>query len=548
MSAGVIVCCPQCAQRNSPEETYCSACGAALVDAPPSLALAPLLPGSVLADTYVLESGESLGSENRYTAHRLDEASAKMHLRERREDEAEAFHALSTRTAGVSHPAIVVPERCFTHDGRAYLAVPDIAGTRLSTRIGITTEREAIAWGIQLCQVLGVLHRNGLLCMELPPDGVLLDKDGRLRLTHTESLSRRGEPLAFASVADGYAAPEVYKPGDAEESADVFAVAALLFSLLVGKRLPVEGWAVQADPLVFYPDKVVSPDFERILRQALAVDPHDRYVTIEALKTALLTLTRFPRIRSAWWTDVGQMRSHNEDAVLVKEQSQGTVAGKAFAGLYVVSDGMGGAEAGEVASVLTIHTVAAYVEKLWTAETPLTAEAREHGLRAAIAEANTAILAYARQHSEAAGLGATVVAALVHEQQLTLAWVGDSRGYLWEQGRLQQLSHDHSLVARLVEIGQLSPEAARMHEHRNVLLRSLGNKEQAAVDVLSCPLRRGARLVLCSDGLTGHVDDRALGDIVSRHRDPYDAALELVAAANAGGGSDNISVVVVFHE
>jgi protein phosphatase len=137
---------------------------------------------------------------------------------------------------------------------------------------------------------------------------------------------------------------------------------------------------------------------------------------------------------------------------------------------------------------------------------------------------------------------------LVQNQQLTLAWVGDSRIYLWERGELQQLSRDHSLVARLVEIGQLSPAEARMHEHRNVLIRSLGSKEQVAVDTLSRPFRRGARLLLCSDGLTSHVEDSAIADIVSRHRDPGDAALELVVAANAGGGSDNISVVVVFHE
>jgi protein phosphatase len=103
-------------------------------------------------------------------------------------------------------------------------------------------------------------------------------------------------------------------------------------------------------------------------------------------------------------------------------------------------------------------------------------------------------------------------------------------------------------VARLVEIGQLSPAEARTHEHRNVLLRSLGAREQVAVDVVSCQLSHGVRLMLCSDGLTGHVEDDALSDILSRHRGPYEAALELVAAANAGGGSDNISVVVVFYD
>jgi PPM family protein phosphatase len=104
------------------------------------------------------------------------------------------------------------------------------------------------------------------------------------------------------------------------------------------------------------------------------------------------------------------------------------------------------------------------------------------------------------------------------------------------------------LVARLVEIGQLTDVEARTHEHRNVLIRSLGSKEQVVVDTVSRPLRRGARLLLCSDGLTSHLEDGAIADILSRHREPFVATSELIVAANAGGGSDNISAVVVFHE
>jgi serine/threonine protein phosphatase PrpC len=544
-----MVLCPQCEQQNPPEETYCAACGAALEASSSSASLTPLSPGTLLADgTYCIESSEALDFENRYHARRSHPSGDRVLLRERAGAEAGLLRAVVEQTKSVSHPALVVPERFFEQDDRAYLVFPDIAGTRLSARVGLSTEREAVSWGIQLCQVIGALHRKGLLCVELPPDGVMLDKEGRVRLTHVESLSRKSEPLDLSIVVDGYAAPEAYKAGVIGEQADVFAIAALLFSLVVGKRLPVEGWAVQPEPPVFYPEKVVSPDFERVLRKALAIDVQSRYESVDALKAALLALTRFPRVRAAWFTDVGNVRDHNEDAVLVKEYGQGTVSGNAFAGLYVVSDGMGGAEAGEVASTLTISTIARHVEQTWSEGITLDANASEACLRQAVDAANAAILSYIQQHPESAGMGATVVAALVQPQRLTLAWVGDSRAYVWERGVLRQVSRDHSLVARLVEIGQLSPAEARTHEHRNVLLRSLGNRDQVAADVVSRPLQRGARLVLCSDGLTGHVDDNALSDILSRHRDPYDAALELVAAANAGGGSDNISVVVVFYD
>jgi protein phosphatase len=280
----------------------------------------------------------------------------------------------------------------------------------------------------------------------------------------------------------------------------------------------------------------------------LALDPQDRYEHLDALKAALLAYNQKTLVRSAWLTDVGQVREHNEDAVLVMENGQGTVAGNAFTGLYIVSDGMGGAEAGEVASALAIETIARHLERVRIEAAPQDEAGWEQCLREAVEAANAAILAYAKEHPSAAGLGATVVAALVHNQQLTLAWVGDSRIYLWEQGQLQQVSRDHSLVARLVEIGQLTAVEARTHEHRNVLIRSLGSKDQVMVDTVSRSLRRGSRLLLCSDGLTSHVEDEAIADILSRHREPSDATLELIVAANAGGGSDNISAVVVFHE
>jgi serine/threonine protein phosphatase PrpC len=547
-SAVAVTLCPQCAQENPPEETYCVACGSSLCEDLPDPPLAPLAAGTVLADLYLIETVEPHAHENRYRAVRQDEVSIHVLLCERASEEAEPLRMLADRTAGLTHPALLIPERLVEQDGRVYLVCPEIPGIKLTDRVGLTAEREAVAWGVQLCQIVGFLHRRDLLCLELPPESLLLDKEGRLRLTQLKTLTAKGTIHEASVVTDGYAAPEVYKPGELGEPADVFAVGALLYTMVVGKRLPVEGWVVHPEAPTFYPEKVVSPAFERVLRKALALDPQDRYENVDALKTALLALHQTSRIRSAWLTDVGQIRGHNEDAVLVKEQGQGTVTGSEFSGLYVVSDGMGGAAAGEVASTITIQIVVRHIEQAWAAGGAREAAAWEACLREAIEAANAAILAYAGEHPESSGLGATIVAALVQAQQLTLAWVGDSRVYLWERGELQQLSRDHSLVARLVEIGQLTAAEARTHEHRNVLIRSLGSKDQVVVDTLSRPLRRGARLVLCSDGLTSHVEDSALADIVSRHREPGDAALELVVAANAGGGSDNISVVVVFHE
>ena len=550
--------CGECGQANVIGETFCTACGVALEEdgeGEPVPPLEPLPIGTVLADTYRLTALLSTGQENRYRAVRQTDDGQTYLIAERSSDQADAHSdgafRLSEQLAEIHHPALILPQERCERDGRVYLVTPSQSGLPLSQRIGRTSEREAVGWGVQLCQAVEVLHRHGLLCVELPPENILFDKTGRLHLAQFDAIRLKDAVEESPVLTDGYAAPEAYKTQVLNEAADVFALGACLYAVLVGRRLPVEGWAVQPEPPVFYPEKVLTPEFERVLSRALDLEPAERYADVHALKRDLLALGQSGHIRSAWRTDVGQVRDHNEDAVLVKEVGQDSIAGNDFRGLYIVSDGMGGAEAGEVASQIAIQTVARHVEAAWAdaeAEEEVDAAAWERCLREAVETANTRIVQYGKDHPESAGLGATIVAVLIQAGQLALAWIGDSRVYLLEHGVLHQLSHDHSLVARLVEIGQLTEEEALTHEHRNVLIRSLGSKENVKVDTLSRPLKRGVRLLLCSDGLTSHVLDPAIADIVSRHRTPHEAALELTVAANTAGGSDNTSVVVVFYE
>ena len=550
--------CGECGQANVIGETFCTACGVALEEdgeGESVTSLEPLPIGTVLAAPYRLTALLSTGQENRYRAVRQTDDGQTYLIAERSSDQADAHlggaFRLSEQLVEIRHPALILPQECCERDGRVYLVTPSQSGLPLSQRIGQTSEREAAGWGVQLCQAVEVLHRHGLLCVELPPENILLDKTGRLHLAQFDAIRLKDSVEESPVLTDGYAAPEAYKTQVLNEAADVFALGACLYAVLVGRRLPVEGWAVQPEPPVFYPEKVLTPEFERVLSRALALEPAERYADLHALKHELLALGQSGHIRSAWRTDVGQVREHNEDAVLVKEVGRGSIAGNDFRGLYIVSDGMGGAEAGEVASQIAIQTVARQVEAAWAdaeAEEGVDIAAWEGRLREAVETANSRIVQYGKDHPESAGLGATIVAVLMQAGQLVLAWVGDSRVYLLENGVLQQLSHDHSLVARLVEIGQLTEEEALTHEHRNVLIRSLGSKENVKVDTLSRPLKRGVRLLLCSDGLTSHVLDPAIADIMSRHRTPHEAALELTVAANTAGGSDNTSVVVVFHE
>jgi len=264
------IACPECGQANPAEEVYCTACGASLQSEPSQPPLTPLAPGTLLGETYIVETVEPLGRENRYLAVDTTAAEVTVLLRERTSEDAESFQTLLERTTELKHPAFLIPDRLIAQDERTYLICPRVPGLRLSERVGRTSEREAVSWGVQLCQALGFLHRRELLCVELPPEGLLLDKEGRVRVTQLDLLVAKGEMAEPLRVTDGYAAPEVYKSGDLSESTDVFAVGALLYTLLVGRRLPIEGWLVQYEPPVFYPEKVLSPNLERVLLTGLA--------------------------------------------------------------------------------------------------------------------------------------------------------------------------------------------------------------------------------------------------------------------------------------
>lgn len=222
-------------------------------------------------------------------------------------------------------------------------------------------------------------------------------------------------------------------------------------------------------------------------------------------------------------TNVGQVRDHNEDAYLASPP------------LFVVADGLGGHEAGEVASNIAIDTIKAKGRHIETAQ----------DLRRAVEAANAAIISGARRNLGRAGMGTTLTAARIFEGKALLAQVGDSRGYLFRSGRLAQITQDHSVVAAMVRSGSISPEEARIHPNRNVITRALGSDPGLEVDTYEYETLPGDRWLLCSDGLYGMVDDSAIEKILSEVEDPNRAAEMLVESANDAGGSDNITVIII---
>lgn len=247
-------------------------------------------------------------------------------------------------------------------------------------------------------------------------------------------------------------------------------------------------------------------------------------------------MTQIQAVTASLRTDTGQVRGHNEDFVGSWEPTNDTERSQT-GWLYIVADGVGGAEAGEVASQLaTEQTITHFIESV--------VEDSAERLRDAIQRANDDIRQAASMRGRGGYMATTLCAAFIHDDHVFVANVGDSRGYHLHNGKLEQITNDHSLVAQLVEQGLITPEEAAVHPRRNVILSSLGPTREPQIDVFSVAAQAGDVLVLCSDGLIRHVDDEEIARIVSDTA-PDEASRILIDLANARGGSDNISVALL---
>ncbi|MGD0074558.1 MAG: Stp1/IreP family PP2C-type Ser/Thr phosphatase [Candidatus Binataceae bacterium] len=462
------------------------------------------------------------------------------------DDLGELFGRVMGLSLTLKYPAFQCALEGFADKGRVYLVYADEKLTPLSRLPIKMRESEALNVAIQLCQAIAAVNKRALRLNDICPDALAFDTSGRLKVISLDYVSNDNELQAEPILNDGYTAPEIYRGKAVDKRADVFSAAALLYACLTGDRIASESWREDAGPIRFYPPHVISPPLERTLKRALAFQPAERWASADALKAELLRLNSGIKVRSGALTDVGMVRELNEDSLMMIEYARDSQIAPAEHFLYVVSDGMGGAEAGEVASALAVGAIRDYVEKALAADPKPSPSL----LVDAVEEANRQVQEYQVIHPETRGMGATAVAALVSPPEASVAWVGDSRVYLCDGAVMRQLTKDHSLVQRLIEIGQITPEQARHHEHKNVITRSLGARQSgpAGAESLTLRLRRGDRLLLCSDGLMAHVDDAHIEQILRRHNDPSEAARELVVAANAGGGTDNTTVIVVFTD
>ncbi len=398
----------------------------------------------------------------------------------------------------LSHPGIRAPVDLLRFDDQLLSVVP-YGGEGLMVDEASPLSNQRVLYLAQ--RVLGVvawLAQQGILCGPIRREHLLVSPDGTVRLFDFDIMDLSGDPIPQDQLGE----------------------------VLKGTSDMLRAYChVRATPLAEFLGAAAQGDFGTVRELGRAVE--SRFDAMSALA--------FPPTTGAM-SDVGLARQLNED-------NWGWSLADKKTELYVVADGMGGHDGGEVASSMAVATVLRTVRERFDRGAP-GLEALEGVIGEAFKSANLAI----RSEADAKGndMGTTLVGALVYGgRQAFVANVGDSRAYLFRDRMLHQVSVDHSYVQKLVERGKITKEEARSHPQSNVLLRTVGTDRELEVDVFRVELQAGDRLILCSDGLWGEVEDADMASILATWADPRVAARELVRAAHQGGGKDNVTLMVI---
>lgn len=231
-------------------------------------------------------------------------------------------------------------------------------------------------------------------------------------------------------------------------------------------------------------------------------------------------------------TDVGRIREVNQDYIFCSMEPVGKLPN-----LFLVADGMGGHKAGDLASRYTVETLTDSIKNS-ASDNPITI------INDAIIEANTKLLEKAAESEQYTGMGTTLVVCTIVGESMYVANVGDSRLYLYD-GRLSQITRDHSLVAEMVALGKLGRDEARRHEKKNVITRAIGGAKEIMADFFEAELTAGNRIIMCSDGLSNMVEDEEIERVLASDIPIEDKTKQLLGRANENGGKDNIAVVII---
>lgn len=416
---------------------------------------------------------------------------------------------------GLSPPVVAFLQR-LGGAARYYVVLPQPAYPLVNVPIPVEVPK-ALSWGVGLANGLAALHAHGIAFGTIDKTHVVLDGD-QLLLADFEG-----------SLMDAPAAAL---------SEDVRQLAVVLYEMMTG--------TTEYSPTTDLPGELKGV-FAQIMNNIQPVSAAD---FASALSEGLEDI-RHPDsidLRVGRKTDVGMLRQLNEDSLYTADTVWINQSVSRPIGVFVVADGMGGHEGGEVASGLTIDMIGRLTarEFLGPAAGGGPMPNVDDWLKATVQEANIAV--FERGQESHNDMGTTVVMAVMIGSDAHLAHVGDSRAYHITKDAIETITTDHSLVESLVASGQITREEARHHPQSNVIYRTIGDKREVEVDLTHAQIGAGEYLLLCSDGLNGMVTDDRIHQIVVSADSPQEACEALISAANAAGGDDNITVILVQPE
>ncbi len=457
----------------------------------------------------------------------------------------------------ISYPTVVKAVDMFEENECCYLIIEQLEGRDLGyflTKQKVSVH-QSCDWMIQLCQSLSQLHRRKIVHLDLNPRCIVVTQDlQRVRLTgFSRSLQL---PIMFPvqSNTPGYSAAELelQETHSIDERADIFSLGVIWHQLVTGcnplkHRRDEDGLLIFPEVTYYVPD--INPQINSIIMKMLEPEPRYRYQSIDDAKRAILSLFHNTPFYASFITDVGVVREANEDSYFVQDWHYVSQTRRISHGIFIVADGMGGAQAGEYASAMATREVSQLVNDRFKR---LEARSEELNipdiLEEAIKKANKNIYDAAKRNPQLQGMGTTITAGVVYQGMLYIGHVGDSRGYLISKTEIEKITRDHSLVGRLLEIGQITEEEAAVHPQRNLIYRSLGAYPNVEVDLYERPFVPGACLLLCSDGLVEHVKDPEIHKVVTQAPDQWRACNQLVNSANIRGGEDNTTLIIVYMD
>jgi protein phosphatase len=529
---------------------------------------------SMEGDTYCVECGAQLTGR----FYRLQEFNAEVE-----DDTVNNEHVvtlplpepiLRNEVAGVAHVFDMLAD---PGKGRVYVVWEEVYGRTLSSWIegdmGMLSsptsghlmeldnpeDQQILGWMAQAADILAELHSAGIGGCTLTADNLAVQPGDRLMLVDLSTCLDVAAPDAAGQLSD---------VRDLALELERWYIAVRDSTALEKQTNGVEGAAAtEEDAETTQPQKMVSAAEDPTGPLGSPATPvvvlarakEGAYPTAQEFAEALYEVYEEskPISNIQLWTgrasDLGRVRQINEDSLLTLEAIIHEHEGGLSTGLYVIADGMGGHQSGEVASSIAVRTIGSIVNGVLLG--PLSSgdpvgidiETCARALQQAVMEANRRISDLAKErHSD---LGTTVTVAIIIGNQLCVANVGDSRTYMWREGQLAAITHDHSLVAQLVAAGQIAPEDIYTHPRRNEIYRALGDARLTndEVDVFTRRLQPGDMVLLCSDGLWDFVRDHDINNILTkgREKDPQAVCQTLIDRANKAGGEDNISAILI---